>query len=85
MVSEFKLVTPKDAEDWTMSVPQDMVNALAKLKPNEVPALAAKFAGATAEELGWSVDDFIPIVTDLSALARRAVETRKTMFLWNCL
>ncbi|MBS0262372.1 MAG: hypothetical protein JSS02_10520, partial [Planctomycetes bacterium] len=66
-------------------VPQDLVNALAMLKPNEVPALAAQFAEATAEELGWTVDDFIPIVSDLSALARRAFEKGKTMYLWNCL
>jgi len=85
MISEFKLVTPEDAEDWTMSVPQDFVAALAKLKPNEILGLAGKFAEATAEELGWSQDDFVPIITDLSALARRAIEKRKTMYLWNCL
>ena len=85
MVSEFKLVTPEDAEDWTMSVPPDFVSALAKLKPNEIPGLAAKFAKATAEELGWSADDFVPIISDLSRLARRALETGKTMYLWNCL
>lgn len=38
-------------------------------------AKASKFAEATAEELEWSAEDFVPIVTDLSALARRAVET----------
>ena len=84
MVSEFKLVTPEDAEDWTMSVPPDFVHALAKLKPNEIPALAAEFAKATAEELGWSADDFVPIIKDLSQLARRAVQMGKTMYLWNC-
>ena len=85
MVSEFKLVTPEDAEDWTMSVPQDFVTALAKLKPSEIPGLAAKFAKATAEELGWSADDFVPVISDLSGLARRALEAGKTMYLWNCL
>jgi len=60
MVSEFKLVTPEDAEDWTMSVPRDMVTALAKLRPSEFPALATRFADVTAEELGWSSDDFFP-------------------------
>jgi hypothetical protein len=85
MVGEFKLVTPEDAEDWTMTLPQDMVNALAGLQPDEIPVLAAKFADATAEELGWSADEFVPIVADLSALARRAVEKDKTMYLWNCL
>ncbi len=85
MISEFKLVTPEDAEDWTMLVPQDFVNSLAKLQPSETSALANKFAEATTEELGWSPNDFVPIIRDLSALARRAVAERKAMFLWNCL
>jgi hypothetical protein len=85
MISEFKLVTPEDAEDWTMSVPQDFVDALARLRPDEIPALAGKFAEASAEELGWSADDFVPIIRDLTTLARRAIERRKTMYLWNCL
>jgi hypothetical protein len=85
MISDFRLVTPEDAEDWTMSVPQDFVDALARLQPSEIPALAGKFAEATAEELGWSADDFVPIISDLSKLARRGIEKRKTMYLWNCL
>ena len=85
LISEFKLVTPEDAEDWTTMVPPDMVQALAKLPPTEVPALAAQFAAATAAELGWSPADFVPIVRDLTALARRAIEKGQAMYLWNCL
>src|SRR5947208_2254615 len=29
LINEFQLLTPEDAEDWTMTVPQDMVDALA--------------------------------------------------------
>ncbi|MFO0821507.1 MAG: hypothetical protein U1A77_26420 [Pirellulales bacterium] len=85
MVGEFKLVTPEDAEDWTMSVPQDMVDKLATLQADQIPNIAAQFANATSEELGWSADEFLPVVTQLSALARRAVDTNKSMYLWNCL
>jgi hypothetical protein len=85
MISEFTLVTPEDAEDWTMAVPPDFVNALAGLEANEIPGLAAKFAEATAEELGSPADDFVPLISDLSSLARRALESGKTMFLWNSL
>jgi len=84
MINEFKLVTPEDAEDWTTSVPQDFVSALAKLQPSEIPSLAGRFAAATSEELGWSAEDFVPVVRDLAALARRAIEKQQTMFLWNC-
>lgn len=85
MVGEFKLITPEDAEDWTMSVPQDMVAKLSALSPDQIPDIAARFADITSEELGWAPDDFSPIVTELAALARRAVETNKSMYLWNSL
>jgi hypothetical protein len=85
IINEFKLVTPEDAEDWTVCVPQDFVSALAQLEPSAIPAVAGKFAEATADELGWSSADFLPLVRELSTLARRAVDKRKTMYLWNCL
>ncbi len=83
--SEFKLVTPEDAETWTMSVPQDMVTRLASIENTQVAEIAALLATATSEELSWSANDFMPIITELAALARRAIETQKSMFLWNCL
>ena len=85
MVSEFKLVTPEEAEEWTMSVPQDMVIKLAGIRDDQISEFAEKFAYVTREELGWAPDDFIQIVAQLVALARRAVESGKTMYLWNCL
>ena len=85
MIREFQLVTPEDAEDWTMTVPHDMVRALAALETPRIPALASQFAVATREELGWAPDDFVPIVMALSALAQRAMATNKRMYLWNCL
>ena len=85
MIREFELVTPDDAEDWTMSVPQDMVDALARVQTERIPPLADQFAQATKEELGWSPDDFATVITELSALARRAIATNKKMYLWNSL
>lgn len=85
MILEFQLVTAEDADDWTMTVPQDMVDALAKIERAKVANVASQFAEATSEELGWSPDDFVPIVTALSSLAQRAIATNKRMYLWNCL
>jgi hypothetical protein len=85
MVREFRLVTPEDAEEWTMSVPDDMAGKLAALNTDQIPELAAKFSIATGEELGWSPGDFVPVVNELVALARRAKETGKVMYLWNSL
>lgn len=85
LINEFKLLTPEDADDWTMSVPQDMVDAFAQVESAQIPALAAKFAEATIEELGWPREDFVPIISGLSALARRAIAMNKKMYLWNSL
>ena len=85
LMNEFELVSPEDAEDWTMSVPDDMVASLAKVEDADIGTIASRFAEATSEELGWSPDDFVPIVSELSALGRRAIAANKKMYLWNCL
>lgn len=85
LLGEFQLITPEDAEEWTTTVPQDMLEGLARIGDGEITDIATQFAQATAEELGWSPDDFAPIVADLSTLARRAAETGKEMYLWNSL
>jgi len=85
LFGEFELLTPQDAEEWTMSVPLDMVESLAALDEDSIPTTAKSFAEVTADELGWQEQDFVPVVTDLSALAKRALSSGKTIFLWNCL
>lgn len=85
MIGEFELITPQEAEDWTMRVPSDMVHALSELPPEEVPPLASKFATITSEELGWPPEDFVSVIQELSVLAKRAVESGNSMFLWNCI
>jgi hypothetical protein len=79
--SEFRLITPEDADNWTMSVPQDMVDRL----NTQVAEIAALLTTATSEELAWSANDLIPLITELAALARRAIATKKSIFLWNSL
>jgi hypothetical protein len=68
-----------------VSVPQDMVTRLASIEHPQIAKIAALLADATSEEIAWSANDFIPIITELAALARRAIETKKSMFLWNSL
>ncbi len=43
LMNEFELVTPEDAEDWTMSVPDDMVASLAKLETADIGIIAGRF------------------------------------------
>ncbi len=74
------------ARSLAMNVVRDLLQAkLAKIEGAKVANVASQFAEATSEELGWSPDDFVPIVTALSSLAQRAIATNKRMYLWNCL
>jgi len=82
MISEFPLLTPQDAEAWTMGVPEDFVTRLAELPESSVPEIAGSFADITIEELGWSAEDASSMVADLRMLARRAKEVQN---LWNSL
>ena len=82
MICEFPFLTPEDAEEWKMSVPADMVDALARLDNSKLPEVAAACSQLTNEELGWSNDDFQKVLSHLSALARRTVETNRSMYLW---
>lgn len=85
MLDAFPLLTPQDAEEWTMSVPDDMVALLAEISDAQIPGIAQKCADVTAEELGWAPEDFTDVIKQLSELARRAVETKRSMYLWNSL
>lgn len=83
MLDEFPSLTPQDAEEWTQRVPADMTSALAALNDSQLPDVAQRCADITAEELGWSSDDFQEVLEQLRTLARRAVDTGKLMYLWN--
>ena len=85
MLHAFPLLSPEEADDWTMSVPEDMTTALAALEDSQIPLIAQQCADTTAEELGWSSDDFHDVLKRLRALARRAADTNKSIYLWNSL
>ncbi|MEZ5324634.1 MAG: hypothetical protein R3F19_06195 [Verrucomicrobiales bacterium] len=84
-ISEIERLTPSDAEEWIMSMPQDFIDTLASTEETAVPALAERFASVTADELGWSASEFTDVVADLASLARRAKAQGKSIYLWNCL
>lgn len=84
---EFRLVTPEEAaqETCTLSVPQDMLMRLAKYEQFDIAGLAQRFAEATHEELGKTTHDFVPFVTALVDLSKRALASGQVMYLWNSL
>lgn len=85
LLGDFELISPEEGECWTQRVPSDMVERLAGIDESDIAEFAERFAEATLEEMGWSAEDFAPVVRDLAALARRAGTTGRSMFLWNAL
>lgn len=84
-LDKFQLLTPQDAEDWTMNVPGEMVKALAALDDSQLPNTAERCSEITAEELGWSPVDFLRVISQLRQLSRRAIDKDKSIYLWNSL
>jgi len=84
---EFRLVTPEESsnEVATMSVPQDVLMRLAKYEQFDIAGLSQRFAETTHTELGRDTRDFVPFVTALVALSKRALASGKVMYLWNSL
>lgn len=82
LIREFELLSPDDAEEWTMSVPQDMVTLLASLSAVRVDEIVERLADETQEELDWSPEDLRSLVLELQALASRCVAAKKTMYYW---
>ena len=85
MTNEFSLITPQNAEAWTMRIPTDMVTSLAGIEDAKMPEVAKACADVTREELHWSQKDFEQLLRALRNLARRAKANGKQMYLWNSL
>jgi hypothetical protein len=80
--NNFELITPPEGQDFTMSIPADMVAILASLMDDEIMVVADRLAQDTQPELHWSPQDFQPMLTALVTLARRAVDCDRAMFYW---
>lgn len=82
LLDEFHLLTPEESEEWVFSLPEKMVSALRSLEASRISAIADDCAELTAAELGWSASEFEAILQQLSALAHRASQLEKSIFLW---
>jgi hypothetical protein len=63
-------------------LPSEMVTELATLSPDQVVSVSS--AWAATEELGWPQDSAREVIEDLVHLSRRATETSRSLYLWNC-
>jgi hypothetical protein len=62
--------------------PAAMITDLTKLTSDRISVLAPKWTAI--EELGWPPDEVRRVIEDLVSLARRAVESGQSVYLWNC-
>ncbi len=85
IMDEFTLLTPEDAEEWIMTVPDDMMKLLMSANESKIKDWAAECAEITKEELNWNASDFLEIFTCLSKLSKTAFAENMTMYLWNSL
>jgi hypothetical protein len=85
LIGEFIVLTPEDAEEWTMSIPDDMVTTLATLAEPHLSEVAQQCSVETADEIGWSQDDFQVVLSQLRDLSVRAGQTGRKIYLWNSL
>lgn len=85
MMDEFKLLTAEDAEEWIMSVPDDMIDLLAAASQSKINDWATQCAELTREELNWNAIDFVEVFSDLSELSKTAIAEKMKMYLWNSL
>ena len=82
-LDEFPCLLQVDGGDRAIHrLPAQMVTDLSRLTPARIAAVSPKWA--VTEELGWSPDDAQPVVEDLVRLARRAAESGRNVYLWNC-
>ena len=67
---------------WLNRFPDELTRLLAGASGNELAAALAKWAAA--DEVDYSEEELAPVLRDLEALARKAVETDISVYLWGC-
>jgi len=83
LAESFELLTPEDAAEWTFRVPGGMTEALVRLSASKLAAVAERCAELTAAELGASAADLEEVLGGLLRLAKRAVASGQSLYLWN--
>ena len=86
LLDDFQLLSPEESQGpWIFTIPEGMSVRLSELAPEAVTKLAEDCARITSQELAWSAEDFVSLLTGLTALARQGREEGQQMFLHVCL
>ena len=83
LTNEFACLLEKDGgERLIHRLPAAMVTELAKLAPEQVGTVAPTWAAT--EEMQWPAESARDAIEEMTRLARRAVESGRSLYLWNC-
>ncbi|WP_295479490.1 hypothetical protein [uncultured Pseudomonas sp.] len=72
-----------DGESWLYRFPNELTEVLAHA--NEVAVSKASVLWSATEELSCEPEDLVPVLNDLQSLAKQAMESGKSLYLWGCL
>ncbi|WNW09846.1 hypothetical protein RRX38_01355 [Pseudomonas sp. DTU_2021_1001937_2_SI_NGA_ILE_001] len=68
-----------DGESWLYRFPDELTEVLAQA--NEVALSKASVLWSATEELSCEPEDLVPVLKDLQSLAKRAMESGKSLYL----
>lgn len=73
----------RDEGPWVFRIPENIAGAIAGIAPDELPAVAARWAATEELRLdGWSAGEAAEVIGQLRGHAKKAIEARSTLFLW---
>jgi hypothetical protein len=78
----FKELKSTESE-WTHRLPDELTHKIAKLEDPELARVATEWS--TTEEMGCRPAEAREALIEISAAARRAIQTRRGLFLYTCL
>jgi hypothetical protein len=82
----FMIYSADSEGPWVFRMPDDLIWRLASLSTGQIREAAAIWA--RSEEIlldQWTEDDCVTVVTEASALAKKAASIQKPVLLWMCL
>ncbi|NOQ75561.1 MAG: hypothetical protein GQ574_26360 [Crocinitomix sp.] len=67
---------------WLFAMPMILVHALAKVSATNLDSIAEKWNNTEELQMDrWNIEDATTVINDLSALAKKAIETEQVLFL----
>jgi hypothetical protein len=84
LLSEYDpVVTVSDEGPWVFRIPHELLTRLVALDHTERARVAKQWASTEEFGLdGWAEDDVAGALGSISTLARKAVDSGQTLFLW---